>query len=219
MLKAAPLPTSGPCEVFRTSAPYELAKRVFDVVFVLVILVPLAPVFLILALAVKLEEGSPVFFHREVVGRNGEHFFALKFRTMIPNADEYLAERPELLARYAAQVKLRDDPRTTRLGRLLRRSSLDELPQLFNVLRGQMSLVGPRIIHPSELERFGDFVTVRHMVRPGITGLWQVSGRQRVTYEERVELDKEYMRRRSFWLDMFILAKTSIAVLRADGAY
>jgi exopolysaccharide production protein ExoY len=217
---APPVAAEGPPPVaMRTSRLYGLFKRLFDVAFCLAVLVLLAPVFLVLALAVKLGDGGPVFHGREVVGRHGKRFHALKFRTMIPRADEYLAAHPELLARYASQVKLQDDPRITRVGRVLRHTSLDELPQFFNVLVGQMSLVGPRIIHPSEVERFGEFVRVRQVVRPGITGLWQVSGRQQVSYAQRVALDEEYMRRRSFGLDMRILFKTVVVVLRGDGAY
>lgn len=214
----APTISESPTPI-RTSCRYEIAKRLFDVIFSLVVLVPLIPIFVLLALVIKLGDGGSVFYRREVVGRNGKHFYALKFRTMIPHADEYLAEHPDLFSRYTAQVKLRDDPRVTRLGGVLRRTSLDELPQFFNVLRGQMSLVGPRIIHPSEVERFGEFAYIRQLVRPSITGLWQVSGRQHVSYAQRVALDEEYMRRRSFWLDLRILGKTIIVVLRGQGAY
>jgi exopolysaccharide production protein ExoY len=210
---------SQPAVEIRTSRIYEAAKRIFDVVVCLLLLAPLVPVFVLLALAIKLGDGGPVFYRREVVGRFGQHFFALKFRTMIPHADEYLAAHPDVLARYSSQVKLRDDPRVTRIGGALRRTSLDELPQIFNVLRGQMSLVGPRIIHPSELERFGAFAPIRQLVRPSITGLWQVSGRQQVSYTRRVELDVEYLLRRSFWFDLRILGKTVIVVLRRQGAY
>lgn len=203
----------------RTSPFYEVAKRVFDLAFCLVVLVPLAPIFVLVALVIKLSDGGPVFYRREVVGQHGRRFYALKFRTMIPHADEYLDAHPDLRSRYTMQIKLRDDPRVTRVGRVLRHTSLDELPQLFNVLRGQMSLVGPRIIHPSEVERYGEFAQIRQLVRPSITGLWQVSGRQHISYAQRVELDKEYMRRRSFWLDLRILGKTVIVVLRGQGAY
>jgi lipopolysaccharide/colanic/teichoic acid biosynthesis glycosyltransferase len=203
----------------RTSPFYEVAKRIFDLVFCVVLLVPLSPILVLVALAIKLSDGGPVYYRREVVGRHGRRFYALKFRTMIPDADEYLAAHPDLRSRYALQIKLRDDPRVTRVGSVLRHTSLDELPQLYNVLRGQMSLVGPRIIHPSEVERYGDFAKIRQLVRPSITGLWQVSGRQQISYAQRVELDKEYMRRRSFWLDMRILSKTVIVVLRGQGAY
>jgi lipopolysaccharide/colanic/teichoic acid biosynthesis glycosyltransferase len=203
----------------RTSRLYEAAKRLFDVTFCLAAIVALTPIFGLLAVVIKLSDGGPVLYRREIVGRHGKHFFALKFRTMIPNADEFLSARPDLLSHYTTQIKLRDDPRVTRVGRVLRHTSLDELPQLFNVLRGQMSLVGPRMIHPTEVERFGEFARIRQLVRPGITGLWQVSGRQHVSYAERVGLDKEYMRRRSFWLDLRILGKTVFVVLRGQGAY
>ncbi|HEX6122179.1 MAG TPA: sugar transferase [Ktedonobacterales bacterium] len=218
-LAGAAASTSGAEIVVRRGAVYEVVKRLFDIVFAAVALVLLAPVFLALALVVKLSDGGPVWYRREVVGWHGRRFYARKFRTMLPHADEYLAAHPELLARYAAQIKLREDPRTTRVGRVLRRTSLDELPQLWHVLRGEMSLVGPRMIHPSEVARYGAFALARQSVRPGITGLWQVSGRQAVSYARRVELDEEYMRRRSLWLDLRILLKTVVVVLSGRGAY
>jgi lipopolysaccharide/colanic/teichoic acid biosynthesis glycosyltransferase len=217
--KAAPLTEPASQVQVSTSRAYELAKRLFDVVFCVMALVLLAPLFALLALAIKLGDGGPVIYRREVVGRNGKRFYALKFRTMMPLADDYLAAHASLLARYNPQVKLRDDPRVTRVGRVLRHTSVDELPQFLNVLFGQMSLVGPRIIHPSEEERFGDFARIRRCVRPGVTGLWQVSGRQTVSYAQRLALDEEYLRRRSFWLDMRILCKTVVVVLMAQGAY
>jgi lipopolysaccharide/colanic/teichoic acid biosynthesis glycosyltransferase len=135
------------------------------------------------------------------------------------DADGWLARQPQLLAQYQENVKLPDDPRVTRVGRILRKFSIDELPQLVNVLRGEMSLVGPRMLHPSELERYGDLGPERLAVKPGITGLWQVSGRQELDYGERVELDRRYLRERSLKLDIEILLQTIPAVLRGRGAY
>jgi undecaprenyl-phosphate galactose phosphotransferase len=203
----------------RRSLPYEVTKRALDIVGSAVGLALLAPVFAVIAARIKLEDGGPVIYRREVVGRGGRRFAALKFRTMIPDADAYLVCHPDLAAAYAENVKLRRDPRVTRVGAVLRRTSLDELPQLVNVLRGEMSLVGPRMIHPSERERYGAFAAHRELVLPGITGLWQVSGRQDVSYDERIRLDRRYLRERSLRLDLRILARTALVLLRREGAY
>lgn len=201
------------------SRGYEIAKRALDILGSGVGLALLAPLFAVIALCIKLEDHGPIIHRRQVVGCGGASVAAYKFRTMIPNADEYLHGRPELLAEYAANVKLRRDPRITRVGALLRRTSMDELPQLLNVLRGEMSLVGPRMIHPSEEPRYGVLAPTRRRVRPGITGLWQVSGRQELSYVQRISLDRYYLSRRSFWFDLRILIATVGVLLRRDGAY
>ena len=203
----------------RGSRTYECAKRAIDVVGSAIGLVLLSPVFALLAVLIKLDDGGPVIHKRKIIGQGGSHIYAFKFRTMIPDADGYLQRHPELLAEYKANIKLRKDPRITRIGAILRRTSLDELPQLLNVLRGEMSLVGPRMIHPSEEARYGAFAATRHRVRPGITGLWQVSGRQDVSYDERVRLDRQYLRQRSISLDLWILFRTVLVILRRQGAY
>jgi exopolysaccharide production protein ExoY len=203
----------------RGSAAYEITKRALDVVGSAAGLVAFAPLFVACAVAIKLEDGGPVIYRREIVGYGGRRIFALKFRTMIPDADGYLRRHPDLLAEYMENVKLRRDPRVTRVGALLRRSSFDELPQLVNVLRGEMSLVGPRMIHPSEEARYGEFAAIRRRVRPGLSGLWQVSGRQDVSYAERVGLDRVYLSQRSLWLDLRILGCTVPALLLRRGAY
>lgn len=205
-------------EVASTRA-YERLKRAIDVVGSAAGLIVLTPVFIAIGVAVRLEDGGPILHRRQIVGRDGRQVYALKFRTMIPNADEYLALHPTLAAEYSWNVKLRDDPRITRVGALLRRTSLDELPQLVNVLRGEMSLVGPRMIHPSEEDRYGVFSATRRRVRPGITGLWQVSGRQELAYTQRIELDRLYLRRRCLRLDLRILLSTIPALLLRRGAY
>ncbi len=203
----------------RGSPAYELTKRAVDVVGSAAGLVLLAPLLVAVATAVKLADGGPIIHRREVVGRDGRRIFALKFRTMIPGADGYLVRHPELRAEYAENVKLRRDPRVTRVGAVLRRCSVDELPQLVNVLRGEMSLVGPRMIHPSEEARYGPFAATRRRVPPGLSGLWQVSGRQDISYAERVRLDRLYLSQRSLRLDLSILARTVPAVLLRRGAY
>jgi lipopolysaccharide/colanic/teichoic acid biosynthesis glycosyltransferase len=153
------------------------------------------------------------------MGMNGRQFDAFKFRTMHVNGDEILAKYPKLQQELARNHKLKDDPRITRIGAFLRKTSLDELPQLFNVLKREMSLVGPRIITAAEVEKYNKWDMNLMTVRPGITGLWQVSGRSDVSYEERVRLDMHYIRNWSIWLDLQLLVQTIPAVLRARGAY
>ena len=160
-----------------------------------------------------------MIYRRRVLGLNGRQFDAFKFRTMVVNGDEVLDRHPALRAELARTHKLRNDPRVTPIGRLLRATSLDELPQLINVLRREMSLVGPRMIAPGELEMYGSWDLNLLTVRPGITGLWQVSGRSDVSYEERIRLDMSYIRNWTLWLDLQILLQTLPEVLRRRGAY
>ncbi len=197
---------------------YHISKRCIDIVLATIGIVVLTPVFLIIAIRIKCDDGGPVFHFREIVGLHGKRFFALKFRTMIPDADTYLEKHPDLLRQYQQNMKLLNDPRITRTGKFLRRTSLDELPQLFNVLAGQMSLVGPRIIHPSELPRYREWAIKRLSVKPGITGLWQVSGRQHISYEERIVFDMSYIDNRSYIDDLAILFKTFKVFVIHTGA-
>jgi len=184
-----------------------------------VVIVALGPVWLLLAALVRLSSPGPIIHRRRVLGCDGAPFDAFKFRTMVADADRRLWQDPALRDEFVRQMKVRDDPRLTRLGRWLRRTSLDELPQLFNVLRGEMSLVGPRMIAPEEAEKYGAFLARRLAVRPGITGLWQVSGRQELSYERRIELDMQYLDNWSLWLDLVILVRTVPAVLSMRGAH
>jgi lipopolysaccharide/colanic/teichoic acid biosynthesis glycosyltransferase len=177
------------------------------------------PLWLPIALAIRLEDGGPVFYRFRVLGLGGHPFDALKFRTMIEGADRHLREDAELWLVFRQEYKLEADPRVTRVGCWLRRLSLDELPQCLNVLRGEMSLVGPRPFAPYEAERYAPCLGQRLSVRPGMTGLWQVSGRHEVTYEERVRLDLEYVDRWSLWLDLQILFRTLPTVLSRRGAF
>ncbi len=200
------------------SLVYFMLKRVTDIVLALIGIVVLLPVFLTIAVCIKLDDGGEILHFREIIGKQGRRFHALKFRTMIHDADGYLARHPELMRKYQQNMKLEHDPRITRVGRFLRKTSLDELPQLFNVLIGQMSLVGPRIIHPSELPRYGKYAQKRLLVQPGITGLWQISGRQHISYDERVLLDMQYIDTRSFIVDLAILVKTLKVFIVHTGA-
>lgn len=200
------------------------AKRVIDVVSAAFLLALLAPVLLLIAGAVMTDGGSVLFSHRRV-GREGRGFDCLKFRSMRPDAERILADLlardPEARAEWATAHKLRHDPRVTSVGRLLRSTSLDELPQLINVLRGEMSLVGPRPVIESELKTFykSSAAKAYMSVRPGITGLWQVSGRSDASYDRRVALDIAYASRLSLRQDLRILLRTVSVVLRRDGAY
>ncbi|RMF49188.1 MAG: sugar transferase, partial [Anaerolineae bacterium] len=167
-----------------------------------------APILLLLALLVKLDSPGPVIYRRRVMGVNGKQFDAFKFRTMYVNGDEILARYPELQEELRRTHKLKFDPRVTRVGHYLRKASLDELPQLFNVLRGEMSIVGPRMISPPEMEMYAKYGLNLLTVKPGITGLWQVSGRSDVSWEQRVRFDMHYVRNWSIWLDLQILLQT-----------
>ena len=197
--------------------------RVFDLAVALVACLALAPVIAIVALAVVLERRGPILFRHTRVGRGGVRFQVLKFRSMRMDADEflaaYLAKNSAAAAEWAEDHKLRADPRITPIGRFLRKTSLDELPQLFNVLSGDMSVVGPRPIVEAEIARYGRFFQAYCCVRPGITGVWQVSGRNNVTYRRRVAMDALYARRKSIMLDIRLLMATIPAVLTRKGSY
>lgn len=193
-------------------------KRALDLVGASLALVLLSPVLIAAALAVKLQDGGPVFYRRRCVGYDGD-FDAFKLRSMRVDADCYLAERPELLAEFQRNYKLKNDPRVTTVGVFLRKTSIDELPQLFNVLRGEMSLVGPRMITRPELDKYGDKRDVLLTVKPGMTGYWQVTGRQDVEYGERVQMDMYYIKHWSLALDLQILVKTPWKVLKREGAH
>jgi exopolysaccharide biosynthesis polyprenyl glycosylphosphotransferase len=177
----------------------------------------LSPLIAMIALAIKLDSKGPVIFPRRVMGMNGQQFDAYKFRTMYINGEEILAEFPGLKRELSRNHKLKFDPRVTRVGRFLRRASLDELPQLFNVLKRDMSWVGPRIISPEEMQNYSRWDLNLLTVKPGISGLWQVSGRSDISYEERVRLDMHYIRNWSIWFDLQILIRTVPAVIKGKG--
>lgn len=204
--------------------PRRLAlKRGMDFVLSLLGGIVILPFLVLIALAIKVESRGPVFFRQSRIGRDGQTIHILKFRTMVRNAEEvlqqYLETNPELREEWKADQKLRNDPRITRVGAWLRRTSLDELPQLWNVLKGEMSLVGPRPIVENEIVRYGSAFASYKRVRPGMTGLWQVSGRNDLSYKQRVHLDRFYICNWSTWLDLLILAKTLPVVLGRKGAY
>ena len=194
-------------------------KRSFDVVVAGLLMVLLAPVMLLVALAVKLTSRGPVIYRSMRPGMGGLPFPCLKFRTMYSDADRRQEELEKANEKGGAIFKIRNDPRVTPVGRLLRRWSIDELPQVFNVLRGQMSLVGPRPLPQRDYDRLEDWHRKRNLVLPGITGLWQVSGRSELDFDELVRLDFLYLERWSVFLDLTILLKTLPAVARAKGAW
>lgn len=202
--------------------PARLTKRIFDTAAAALLLVLLSPLMLLIALLVR-RDGGPALFAHPRVGKRRKTFKCYKFRTMVVDAEQrleqLLQQSPDLRQQWQEERKLRDDPRVSPLGRFLRRSSLDELPQLLNVIRGEMSLVGPRPVVSAELARYGDDVGYYLMVRPGMTGLWQVSGRSDVDYDARVYLDSWYVKNWSLWTDMVILFKTVRVVLARSGAY
>jgi exopolysaccharide production protein ExoY len=204
----------------RTTAYRGWGKRVFDLVLVAVLILPVAVLCGVLAVLIAMDGAGPFFGHRRV-GRNGREFTCWKLRTMVPDAEArlaaHLAADPQASVEWAASQKLVTDPRITRIGLLLRKSSLDELPQVWNVLRGEMSLVGPRPVTEEELLRYGPDRGAYLSVVPGITGLWQVSGRNASSYERRVALDTEYAAGLTFWGDVVVLLKTVPAVLKLTG--
>ncbi|MGQ9678530.1 MAG: undecaprenyl-phosphate galactose phosphotransferase WbaP [bacterium] len=198
-------------------------KRVFEFILSLVLFILLLPLFLILTLLVGMSSPGPIFFLQKRIGKDGKIFTCFKFRTMYQGADdrlkEFFEQNPEKKAEWERYVKISDDPRITKIGRFLRRFSLDELPQLINVLRGEMALVGPRPYLPDELDRVGDYIKTIVRVRPGLTGLWQVSGRAALPLRDRILLDEYYIRNWSLWLDFSIIIRTIKAVITGRGAY
>ena len=197
-------------------------KRIFDIAGSLTIIIVLSPVLLYISRKVK-KDGGPAIYGHERIGKGGKPFKCLKFRSMVINSKEVLEEllNNDVAARveWDSTFKLKNDPRITKIGGFLRRTSLDELPQLFNVLKGEMSLVGPRPIITAELARYNDEVDYYLLSKPGMTGLWQVSGRSDVDYDTRVYLDAWYVKNWSMWNDIAILFKTISVVLKKDGAY
>jgi lipopolysaccharide/colanic/teichoic acid biosynthesis glycosyltransferase len=193
-------------------------KRTMDLIGSTTLLLLTWPLFLIIALAIKLDSPGPVYFRRRVAGQHGKEFDVLKFRSMVANAHGLLLGDPELLERYRETLKIDNDPRITRVGRILRKTSLDELPQLINVLVGEMSLVGPRMLGDIELARYAEAAEKVLAVKPGMASLWAVAGRQTISFDRRVELDLDYVENWSVWLDIKILLKCGITVVSMVGA-
>jgi Undecaprenyl-phosphate galactose phosphotransferase WbaP len=235
-----PVAEFGPCETLGTSSPpanhsplllpmpsslfrYRVLKRAGDLLLAAVAMPFLLPVLLLLALVVKMTSPGPIFFSHRRIGKGGTFFSMWKFRTMCVNSSEvlerYLAAHPEARVEWNRSHKLQNDPRVTSVGRTMRRLSLDELPQIWNVITGRMSLVGPRPIVAAEVEKYAECIQCYMRVTPGVTGLWQVSGRSKLRYDERVKLDCEYVKQWSLMRDLKILALTVKSVVNQDGAY
>ena len=198
---------------------YRFTKRFFDILASLIGLIILSPVFLIVAIAIKIDDGGPVFYNQERIGKNGKEFKMYKFRSMKVNADQELEKLIHKNEVDGAMFKMKDDPRITRVGKFIRKTSIDEFPQLLNVLLGQMSIVGPRPPLPREVKMYTDYDWQRLYVRPGCTGLWQVTVRNSVGFHEMVNIDLEYIQKRGFWLDIKIMFKTIKIIFVPNSAY
>jgi lipopolysaccharide/colanic/teichoic acid biosynthesis glycosyltransferase len=214
----------------KKSHGYEFAKRTIDIVFSVIIILIFSPIIIVVAIAIRIDSTGPVLADTpERVGRNGKLFKMFKFRSMIPNAHTILREDPEFAALYEqykkGSYKLRNDPRITHVGKFIRKHSLDEVPQLFNVLRGDMSIVGPRAYYSDELRdqqkkypETQDAVKIVLSVKPGVTGYWQVSGRSEINFDKRIEMDADYVKRRSIFYDCWIMFRTPAAMVTGRGA-
>ncbi len=203
----------------------EFTKRLFDVIFSLLVLILFSPVYLLLTLLIALSSPGPIFYIQERVGKDYKRFDCIKFRTMVINADEMLLElmetSPQMRQEFEDNFKLKQDPRITKIGRFLRLTSLDEFPQFWNVLKGDMSVVGPRPLVVEELPCYGRHIDKVLTTKPGITGLWQVSGRNDIPYSRRILIDVYYAKFHNFWLDLWIIIKTIgvVIVPKNNGAY
>jgi len=199
---------------------YLIAKRIMDICGALIGLICLSWLFLIVALLIKLEDPKgPVFFKQVRVGKDGKEFYMYKFRSMVTNAEELLESLLHLNEVSGAMFKMKDDPRITKVGKFIRKTSIDELPQLWNVLKGDMSLVGPRPPLPREVAQYTEYDKQRLLVTPGCTGLWQISGRSNVGFKEMVELDLQYIRNRSILFDLKIILKTVLVLFGSKDAF
>ncbi|HBQ97223.1 MULTISPECIES: sugar transferase [Roseofilum] len=200
-------------------------KRAFDILFSLAVLILFSPVYMVLTLLIILSSQGSVFYIQERVGKDYRLFKCIKFRTMIPNADRVLSEMmaasPQMREEFEQNFKLKHDPRITWIGKFLRVTSLDEFPQFWNVLKGDMSVVGPRPLVPEELHKYGKHIDKVLTIKPGITGLWQVSGRNDIPYPRRIQIDLYYVNFKNFWMDLWIVIKTIGVVIfpKGNGAY
>lgn len=203
----------------------DFGKRLFDILFSLAVLILCSPIYLLLGLLIALSSPGPIFYVQQRVGKDYKPFGCIKFRTMVNNADEMMQSMmqnsPELRQEFEESFKLKNDPRVTLIGKFLRLTSLDEFPQFWNVLMGDMSVVGPRPLVPEELYKYGHHIDKVLTIRPGITGLWQVSGRNDIPYERRVNIDVYYVNFRTWTLDLWVIVKTLGVILfpRSNGAY
>lgn len=197
---------------------YEFVKRIIDILLSILAIIVLSPIFLIVAIAIKLDSSGPVVYSQTRVGKNEKHFKMFKFRSMVINAEDMLKELKPMNEMDGPMFKIKEDPRITKIGRFIRKTSIDELPQLINILRGEMSIVGPRPSLPSEVEEFEPWMMERFVVKPGLTCFWQVSGRNNIPFRKWMELDIKYVKERNLWLDMKLVLKTVKVIFNGDDA-
>lgn len=213
------LPTKEEKQLKRKSQVYKFVKRTTDVVLASVALVILSPVFLIIAIAIKLDSKGPVFFKHTRIGKNGKIIKLYKFRSMVINAEELIKSfTPEQMKEYKENYKLTNDPRITRVGNILRKTSLDELPQLINIIKGDLSIIGPRPVVAEELKKYQYNIDKFLSVTPGLTGYWAANGRSNTTYEERMEMELYYIDNLSLKMDLKVFFKTILSVVKKEGA-
>jgi len=206
-------------DVLVKKTPYKVVKRVMDVILSSIGLVVLSPVFLIIALAIKIESKGTVFFKHTRIGKNGKIIKIYKFRSMVENAEDLIQKfTPEQMKEYKENYKLTDDPRITKIGKFLRKTSLDELPQLINIIKGDLSIIGPRPVVQEELEKYGANASKFLSVTPGLTGYWAANGRSSTSYEERMEMELFYVDNLSMKLDIQVFFKTILSVIKREGA-
>lgn len=200
-------------------SPYKLIKRACDIGLSSIGLIALAPVFLIIGIAIKIDSKGPAFFVHKRIGKNGKIINIYKFRTMYEGSENMITKfSKEQLEEYNKNYKLKEDPRVTKIGKFLRKTSLDELPQILNILKGELSIVGPRPVVSNELEKYGKDKDKFLSIKPGLTGYWQVNGRSLTSYEDRMKMELYYVENRGAWLDIKIFFKTIISVIKKEGA-
>ena len=213
------LPNKGTKEILNEANIYKHIKRIMDFSLSLIGLIVLSPVFLLIAILIKKESDGPVFFKHKRIGKNGKEIYIYKFRSMVTNAEELIKKfTPEQMKEFKENFKLENDPRITKVGKFLRKTSLDELPQLINILKGELSIIGPRPVIKEELEKYGTNKEKFLSVTPGLTGYWAANGRSDTTYRQRMMMELYYVDNISFKLDIKIFFKTVISVLRKKGA-
>lgn len=209
---------AGHLKAYEKSTSYYITKRIVDFLGALFGIIALSPLIIITAIAVKLDSKGPIFFAQKRVGQNGRILYMYKFRSMVTNAEELLHKLKDKNEMTGPMFKMKNDPRITRVGKFIRKTSIDELPQLFNVLKGEMSLVGPRPNLPMEVEKFTERQKIKLLAKPGLTCYWQVMGRNNIDFEEWMELDIKYVKERNLWIDIALILKTVRVLFGDEGA-
>ena len=213
------LPITSEKQILKKDLPYRIVKRITDVVLATLALIMLSPVFAIIAIAIKLESKGPVFFKHTRIGKNGKIIKLYKFRSMVVNAEELIKSfTPEQMKEYKENYKLTNDPRITKVGKFLRKTSLDELPQLLNIIKGDLSIIGPRPVVSEELKKYGYNIKKILSVTPGLTGYWAANGRSNTTYEQRMQMELFYIDNMSLKMDIKVFLKTILSVVKKEGA-